>query len=283
MINSLRVRASSVARSRCGWTKLPWRVHLRVLRVGAIHRGHRATRSRGIQHGPDVRRPLRRIERVDARLLPYQTFVALDHGDGARHVCGQAIGEPVLDLHADGIHHLRQHGEFGDGKHGIHDLMRVVASDQPVPGAVTHDALRRGARRPREEQRFEPNPTGRVRPCSNPPQLLIGEARLPGRRRVMRPLVLGAAQPRGAQNQQLAMARGKGGLDRDVVGKRKDTLHEVRMIEKGPEIVRHVCHGAVAPVGVHQFTVKVGPLSFRQRENPRRCQRAGYEGQRRNG
>jgi hypothetical protein len=58
----------------------------------------------------------------------------------------------------------------------------------------------------------------------------VGEAAALGDELVLGELVLGLVQPADAQDQKLAVAEGQGLLGKDVAGKRRPALHELRMM-----------------------------------------------------
>ena len=247
--------------------QLPRRVHLRMLSVGAIHGGGASAGSVRIEHRPDLRRPLRGVERVDPRLFPHQPLAVPDDVDPVRDSGGQMIRRAGFSLNANRVDDLGKHREFRDGKHGIHHLMRVIARRERTPGLVAHEGIDVQLVCQAKQHRFKRVPAALGRTGGNPSQLVAADARLVREPGVPCPLVVGVAQPRRAQNQELAVTRGQRRVTGYVVGERHDALHQVGVVEERPLVVRR---RILARIGLHQPAVHVGPRRFRKWLNPRR-------------
>ena len=196
---------------------------------------HRAAGAAGIEQAADLVGPYLPRQRTEPRGVETHRGRAGRPGR-ALDAGGQAVGEPLVRLHAEGVGQRRQQDELRAAEDRVDDLRRVVARRQRVPGGVAQERVAVQLVH-RAQHQGVPRPPARLRPFRHPAQVGVPQAeaaRLGGQ---LRPQRLGTAQPGGAQpHQELIDGRRHGALPQ-VGGERSEAVQRRRMPGQRPQQV----------------------------------------------
>ena len=90
--------------------------------------------------------------------------------------------------------------------------------------------------------------------------LVISKTRLFADTDMLRPFVLGFAQPTNPQDQEFSFARWHGRFEEDVIAKHQPSTHQIRMVRQGLEDVGYFPLPNLDPTEC--FFDFIAPLSF---------------------
>ena len=145
----------------------------------------------------------------------------------------EAVGGVRLELDAEAIQRHRDDVVRADGEDGVHQLLHRVALGEGVPGGVADEGVVVQLIGGAQQAGLERVPALVVGTRCDTADFLVAEADRAPVSGVLGELVLRPAVPAGAQDQQLALARGQRRVAHDVRRERLSRTGEVGMLRGG--------------------------------------------------